>query len=99
MEQSRTWLERGDVELLIMGVRALAVDTEPVERTGVGRSEIAVRAAAGMGIDQLKAELGGERLRMLVQRGAGIALLIGWTVELAGDGHRHALGLRGEPEN
>ncbi len=41
-----------------------------------GRGEIAVGAAAGEGVDQLEADLGGERLGVLEQRGARIALLV-----------------------
>ena len=76
-----------------MGMRALAVDAEPVERRGMRRGEIAVRAAAGVGVDQLEADLGGERLGVLVERGARIALLVRRTVELAGDGDADAFGL------
>ena len=50
-----------------MGVGALAVDAESVERRGMRGGEIAVRAAAGVGVDQLEADLAGERLRVLEQ--------------------------------
>ena len=66
-------------------MRALAVDAEAVERCGMRRGEIAVGAAAGRGIDQIEADLGGKRLGVLVKRGAGIALLIRRTVEFADD--------------
>ena len=66
-----------------MGMRALAVDAEAVERRGMRRGEIAVGAAAGEGVDQIEADLGGERPGMFVERGAGIAFLVGRTVQLA----------------
>src|SRR3954463_8084379 len=93
IEQPCARFERRDIELLIMGVCALAVDAEPVERAGVGSGEIAVRAASGIGVDQLEADLGRESLGVLVQRGACIALLVRRTVELAGDLDGDALGL------
>ena len=40
-----------------MRVRALAVDAEAIERRGMRRGEIAVGAAAGRCIDQVKADL------------------------------------------
>src|SRR5689334_19587416 len=99
MEQPRAWRERRDIELLIVGVRTLAVDAESVERCGVRGGEVAVRAAAGVGVDQLEADLAGERLRMLVQRGACVALLVRRTIEPARDGNGDAVGLRGQSEN
>ena len=68
-----------------MGMRALAVDAEAVERRGMRRGEIAVGAAAGEHIDQIEADLGGKRFGVLVKCGAGIALLVRRPVELAGD--------------
>ncbi len=47
VEQPRARLDRRDVELLVMGVCALAVDAEAVEGCGMRRGEIAVGAAAG----------------------------------------------------
>src|SRR3954466_12923334 len=85
MEQPRARFERRDIELLVMCVRALAVDAEPVERRGVGGGEITVRAAAGVNVDQLEADLRGNGLCMFVQRGAGIALLVRRTIESARD--------------
>ncbi len=35
VQQPRPRLDRGDVHLLVMGMRALAVDAEPVERGGM----------------------------------------------------------------
>ena len=64
-------------------MRALAVDAEAVERRGMRRGEIAVGAAAGRCIDQIKTDLGRERPGVLVKRGARIALLVGRTVQLA----------------
>ena len=40
-----------------MGMRALAVDAEAVERRGVGRREIAIRAAARKSVDEIEADL------------------------------------------
>ena len=85
MEQPRARFERRDIELLVMGVRALAVDAEPVERRGVGGGEITVRAAAGVNVEQLETDLRGNGLCMFVQRGACIALLIRRPVQLAFD--------------
>src|SRR4051812_43951931 len=85
MEQPRARFERRDIELLIMRVRALAVDAEPVERRGVGGGEITVRAAAGVNVEQLEADLRGNGLCMFVQQGAGIALLVRRTIESARD--------------
>ena len=48
-----------------MGMRAFAVDAEPVERCGMRRGEIAVGAAAGGDVGKIKAEFGGERLGVL----------------------------------
>ena len=43
-QQRRARHERGDIELLVMRMAALAVDAEPVERRHDGGGEIAVRA-------------------------------------------------------
>src|SRR3982751_5873791 len=94
MEQPRARFERRDIELLIMGVRALAVDAEPVERRGVGGGEVTVRAAAGVNVRQLEADLRRNRLRVLVRRGAGIALLVRRAIEPAGDLDGEAIRLR-----
>ncbi len=42
IEQSCPRLERGDLELHVVGLRALAVDAEPIKRCGVACREIAV---------------------------------------------------------
>src|SRR5438105_10362867 len=99
MEQPRARFERRDIELLVMGVRALAVDAEPVERRGVGGGEITVRAAAGVNVDQLEADLPGNRLCMFVQRGACIALLVRRTIEPARDLDGDAVRLRCQSED
>ena len=66
-----------------MGMRALAIDAEAVERRGMRRGKIAVGAAAGRGVDEVEADLGGERLGVLVKRGARIALFVRRAVEFA----------------
>ena len=77
-----------------MGMRALAVDAEAVEGCGMARGEVAVGAAAREGIDELEADLGGQRLGVLEQRGAGVALLVRRPVQLAGDLHTDAFAAR-----
>ena len=39
-----------------MGMRALAIDAEPIQRRGMRRGEIAVGAAAGRRIDQVETD-------------------------------------------
>ena len=58
------------------------------------RGEIAVGAAAGEGVDQIEADLGGERPGVLEQRRAGIALFVRRPVQPAGDLDADALGAR-----
>src|SRR5207253_10703919 len=92
VQQPRPRLDRGDVDLLVMGMRAFAVDAEPVERRRVRRGEIAVGAAAGGYVHEIEAEFGCKRPRMLKQRSPGIALLVGRAVQLADHLHADALG-------
>ena len=66
-----------------MGMRALAIDAEAVERRGMRRGEIAVGAAAGEGVDQIEADFRGERLGMFVKCCAGIALFVRRPVQFA----------------
>src|SRR3954462_13048930 len=99
MEQPRARFERRDIELLIMSVCALAVNAEPVERRGVGGGEITVRTAAGVNVEQLETDLRGNGLCMLVQRGAGVALLVRRTIEPARDLDRDAVRLRCQGED
>src|SRR3954454_13903648 len=99
MEQPRARFERRDIELLIMGVRALAVDAEPVERRGVGGGEVTVRAAAGVNVHRIEADLRGNGLRMFEQRSACIALLVRRTIEPARDLDGDAICLRCQSED
>ncbi len=75
-----------------MGVCALAVDSEAVEGRGMRRGEIAVGTAAGEDVEQLEAEFGGKLPGVFVERGAGVALLIGRPVQFARDLHGDAVG-------
>ena len=68
-----------------MGMRALAIDAESVQRRRMRRGKIAVGAAAGRGVDQIEADLGGERFGVLVECGPRIALFIRRAVEFADD--------------
>ena len=61
MQQPRPRLDRRDVDLLIMGVRALAINAETVERCRMRRGEVAIGAAAGRCTHEIEADLGGER--------------------------------------
>ena len=81
MQQPRPRFDRRNIELLVMGMRALAVDAEAVERRGMRCGEIAVGAAAGRGIHQIEADLGGERPGVFVECGAGIVLFVRRAVQ------------------
>ena len=82
-----------------MGVRAPAVDAEAVERRRIRGCEIAVGAAAGGGVHQFEADLGGERFGLFVEGCAGIALLVRRPVQLADDLDGDALRSRFQIED
>src|SRR5258708_27953969 len=92
MPQPRPRLDRRNIHLLVMGMRALAVDAEAVERCGVRCGKIAVGAAAGRGIHEIKTDFGGERLGMFVKRCARIALLTRRPFQFAPYLHTDAFG-------
>src|SRR4051794_15534319 len=77
-----------------MGMRTLAIDSEAVERRRERRREISVRAAAGKRILEIEANIRGERARVFVQCGAGVAFLIRRAVQLPAHPHVDAFGAR-----
>ena len=77
-----------------MGMRALAINAEAVERRRMRCGEIAVGTAAGGCIQQIEADFGGELPGMFVQRGTGIALLVRRPVQTADDLDADAFGTR-----
>src|SRR6185312_1060714 len=61
-----------------------------------GRGEIAVGAATGRGVHQFEADFGGKRPCVPVERRAGVALLVGWTIQSADDLDADAFGVRSQ---
>src|ERR1700694_5882051 len=94
MQQTRPRLDRRYVYLLVMGMRALAVNAEAVERRRMRCGEIAVGTAAGGSIHQIESDFGGERPGMFVKCRAGIALLVGRPVQPTADLDADAFGPR-----
>ena len=80
--------QRGEVDLLVGGMGALAVGAQPVERRDAERcGEVTFAAAAGQRhIVQLLADLAIERLRLAEQLGDAGVLLVGRPVHAAGHG-------------
>ncbi|MGY3034188.1 hypothetical protein ACVIIV_003358 [Bradyrhizobium sp. USDA 4354] len=76
VQQPRARFNRRDVELLIIRMRALAVEAKAVKGRGMRRGEIAIGAAAAERVEQLEAKLGGELFGVCVKRGTGAGLLI-----------------------
>src|ERR1700758_3044477 len=62
-EQRRAFDSQIDVEMLVMGVSAVADGTQPVKRRGVQTGRVAVGRSAGGGLGELKADLAPEALR------------------------------------
>src|SRR5258708_5977458 len=74
--------QREEVDLLVGGVGALAVGTQPVEsRDAERRGEVAVAAAAGQRhVQKLLADLAVDRLRLAEQLGDAGSFLLGRPV-------------------